>query len=130
MVHRRFVQVMPFQLALVTTLPLRTERAFGQAPQAPEPAQSTAQNRAPVVVGGKTLFYVEERILSFSTEDRARAISERISKLYNAPSALSNAIHVEEIETTSEIMAGDLVIMAVTENDARAAGRSRQGQDR
>jgi small-conductance mechanosensitive channel len=126
MVHSRFVPVMLFYLALVMTLPLRTERAFGQAPKAPLPAQEPAQKKAPVVVGGKTLFYVEERILSFSPADRARAIAERIKKLHSEPPSLLKAIHVEEIETTSEIMAGDLVIMAITESDARAAGRSRQ----
>jgi small-conductance mechanosensitive channel len=100
--------------------------AFGQASQQPSSAQKAGQNKAPIVVDGRTLFYVEERVLSFSAADRARAIGERIEKLCKEPQSSLNAIHVEEIETTSEIMAGDLVIMAVTERDAQAAGRSRQ----
>jgi hypothetical protein len=33
---------------------------------------------APVVVGGKTLFYVPARMFTFSPEDRAKIIAERV----------------------------------------------------
>jgi small-conductance mechanosensitive channel len=100
--------------------------AFGQALPEPSPAQTAGQGKAPVVVEGKTLFYVQERVYSFSPSDRARAIAERIQRIYKEPRFSLNAIHVEDEETTTDIVADDLIVMAVTERDARAAGRSRR----
>jgi len=126
MVQNRSVPNRSHWLLPVMALVLGAGWAFSQASPVPLPAQTAGQNRAPVVVGGKTLFYVEERIYSFSPADRARAIAERIERLYKEPRSSLDAIHVEEEETTAEIVAGDLVIMAVTERDARAAGGDRR----
>jgi len=89
------------------------------------PEKPPAQ-RAPVVVGGKTLFYVQERVYSFSPEDRAKAITERVQRLYRDPKVSLDAIRVEDQETATEVAAGDMVIMTVTDRDAKAAGRGRQ----
>jgi len=80
---------------------------------------------APVVLNEKPLFYVRARILSFSQEERAKLIEERIRKLAKDPLFHTDSIAVSDAETTSEIAAGDLVIMTVTEKDAKAAGKNR-----
>jgi small-conductance mechanosensitive channel len=126
MSHGRVILSRLFAFALALALIFGAGLVFSQSPKATMPFQTNAQNGVPVVVNGKTLFFVESRILSFSPEDRAAAIAKRIKKLYNAPPALLNAIRVDEFETTSEIMAGDLIIMAVTEEDAHSVGRARQ----
>ncbi len=126
MAHKRRIPSRSHWLLPVIALMWGAGWCFSQASPVPLPAQTAGQNKAPVVVEGKTLFYVEERVYSFSPADRARAIAERIQKLYENPRISLNAIRVEEDETTTDIVAGDLIVMAVTERDARAAGRSRQ----
>lgn len=87
---------------------------------------AAAPQKAPVVLGGRTLFYVQERVYSFSPEDRAKAITERIRRLSRNPRVSLDAIHVEDQEMATEIALGDTVIMTVTDRDAHAAGRPRQ----
>lgn len=86
----------------------------------------TASAGAPVTVGKDTLFFVQERVLSFSPEDRARAVSDRIRSIMKNALVSLESITVVEDETTSDIVAGDLIIMSVTDRDARAAGLTRQ----
>jgi small-conductance mechanosensitive channel len=104
---------------------LATWPILAQTSNRTSPEQAPVQ-RAPVVLSGKTLFYVQERVYSFSPEDRAKAITERIQRLYRNPQISLDAIRVEDQETATEIVAGDMVIMTVTDNDAKAAGRGRQ----
>ena len=78
------------------------------------------------MVNGKPIFYVRERVFSFSPEDRARVIEEKIRKLAKESPAQIQGITVANAETTTEIVSGEMVIMTVTERDAAAAGRPRQ----
>lgn len=93
----------------------QTKSEAKQAPSTPE---------APVVVNGKTLFEVKG-VLSFPAEDRAGAITRRIQKLSQDVLFKPESLSVVDAETTSDIMAGDVVIMSVTDGDAKLAGQSR-----
>jgi small-conductance mechanosensitive channel len=96
-------------------------------PEAPAPAATPAVPvGAPVVVDGRTVFYVPSRMFTFSPEDRAAAIAGRIRILSQQAPERINAIGVINAETTSEIVSQDLVIATVTEADAQAAGRPRE----
>jgi hypothetical protein len=118
-------------------LVLNAHGLFGQAtprqpqnapPQSPRPqvhAHATP-SQAPVVVDGRTLFYVQERELSFSPADRASAINSRIERLYRNAAIDPDSIVTEESDESTDIVAGDLIIMSVTNLDAVAAGRGRQ----
>jgi small-conductance mechanosensitive channel len=80
---------------------------------------------AEVRFDGKTLFEVKERILTFSPEERAKAISNRINSLAKDP-----LIHLDELKATDTdegavIIYSDRTIMTVTDRDARIAGRQR-----
>jgi small-conductance mechanosensitive channel len=97
-----------------------------QAPGAPAPGPAGEPEKARVEFDGTTLFYVQERILSFSPEDRAAAITKRLREIAETVTGSSVAIGVVETEADSEIVTGDRVIMAVTDRDAKAAGRPRQ----
>ena len=99
--------------------------AWSQETPEPETAPPAEPAAAPVVVGDQTLFSVRSRLYSFSPEERARAISERLNRIYRDNTIPIDGIQVQEVEDTVEIVAGDLVIMAVTEGDARSAGMSR-----
>jgi small-conductance mechanosensitive channel len=79
----------------------------------------------PVVFNEKTLFNIHVSIFSFSPEDRARLIEERIRKLATDPLIETDSIIAVDSENTSMIAAGDLLIMTVTEEDATAVGKKR-----
>jgi small-conductance mechanosensitive channel len=80
---------------------------------------------APVVVGSDTLFFVSARILSFSPEDRARVINEKLKRIIEDRSVAPLSIAVQETEVGSEIVAGDLIVLTVTDADANAAQMDR-----
>jgi small-conductance mechanosensitive channel len=78
-----------------------------------------------VTVGDQTLFPIRTRLGPFSAEDRAKAASTKLERLMKDVSVSSNAITVDEHETSSDIVAGEVIIMTVTDPDAAAAGLSR-----
>jgi small-conductance mechanosensitive channel len=125
-------------LAIVIALPCICPGHFDEAAAAPaekekqkisvsESAKAEAAKPAevPVIFNGKPLFQLRARILSFSPEERARLVEERLRKLARSVFVETGSITAVDSETTSEIVAGDLVIMAVTNDDAAAAGRAR-----
>jgi small-conductance mechanosensitive channel len=101
--------------------------AFAQAnapvvPNAPTPATG----EVPVIFENKPLFSLGTRVGSFSPADRARAVSERLGNLSRDPLAHIGSLAVVDGGTTSDILAGDVVIMSVTDADAQAAGQNRK----
>jgi small-conductance mechanosensitive channel len=102
--------------------PLHAEPTVPSISQSPSP-QSTG---VPVVFAGVTLFTVYDKMGSFGPQERAVAIAERLSRLSENPLIRVDRIIVMEGERTSEIVSGDVVIVEVTEGDARPLGRSRQ----
>ncbi len=106
---------------------VQAQRPAAQEPGAQqEPAAQPGPERAPVVLRGRTLFYVQERVLSFTPEDRARTIAERLERIYKDPLSSVEPVSIEEGETSSDLLIGDRIVMSVTDRDARAAGRPRQ----
>jgi small-conductance mechanosensitive channel len=96
------------------------------APGATSQGPGGEPSGARVEFDGQTLFSVQERVLAFSPEDRAAAITKRIREISETVSNSTNTIGVVETDVDSEIVFGDRVIMAVTDRDAKAAGRPRQ----
>lgn len=113
-------------LVLAGILPTRVATAAQQAPPQQQAGQPAAPAKAPVQLDGKTLFEVQERVASFTPEERARAITEKLIRLSKDPLLREESITTAEDELTTDIVAGDLVVMVVTERDARAAGKPRQ----
>jgi len=101
---------------------------FGQptnlAPQRPVPAVEQP-HMAPVSINGKVLFQAQG-VLSFTPEARAAAITKRITELSKNIAFDPQSRAVSDAEGTSDISAGDLVIMSVTDQDALVAGKPRQ----
>jgi len=98
--------------------------------QPPTPSISQSPPPQPtgsrVVFAGETLFTVYDKVGSFSPQERAMAIAERLSRLSKDPLTRPDTIVVMEGERTSEIVSGEVVIIAVTDGDAHPIGRSRQ----
>ena len=72
----------------------------------------------PVAPFGDTLLYVFTRIGSFSPQERAARINDRIQKLYTAPGFDAALFHLLEGEGAVDIVYDDVVLMTLTEMDA------------
>jgi small-conductance mechanosensitive channel len=104
------------------SVPSARQESLGEQP----PPGEAKTPGAPVVVGKDTIFFVQERVLEFSPEDRAKAVTERIRKIAKNALISLESITAVNNETTTDIVAGDLMIMSVTDRDAAMAGRTRQ----
>jgi small-conductance mechanosensitive channel len=125
MLHRRVVigvAAAAASLAVVWT----GQPAAAQQPAArPTASTGAVVVSAPVVFAGKTLFVLHARIGSFRAEDRARALAERLQRLAAEGRTSPESITVSETAASSDIVAGDLPLLAVTDADAAAAGEPR-----
>lgn len=65
-----------------------------------------------------TLFAIYSKIGSFTAQDRAIAITERIKKLKDNFRFDNKRLKIVESETTFDIVNGENIIMSITENDA------------
>jgi small-conductance mechanosensitive channel len=109
--------VLAFQLVVLS---------LGLAANASAQAVAQQQVGAPVIVAGKTLFYVPARMFTFSPEDRAKTIAEHVAWLSKQSPARIRAVHAENAETTTAIVSEDFVIATITDGDAQLSGKNRQ----
>jgi small-conductance mechanosensitive channel len=81
---------------------------------------------APVTFAEETLFSLYDQLGPFTTQERAQAITERLSRL--AKDSFSGVVPIRSAdrELTSEVVLGETVIMTVTEGDAAPTGLTRQ----
>jgi len=89
------------------------------------PATQPASRPAPLVFRGKTLFVVKERIRILTPAERAQIIEARIERITDDPSVTLESIGVSEGEDSTDVMAGDQLLMTVTDADAGAEARPR-----
>ncbi len=80
---------------------------------------------APLLFNGAPLFTIKERAFSLEPQKRAEMIARRISWLALNPSFSPDSLSVTDSEFTSDILAGDTLVMAVTDQDGVAAGKPR-----
>lgn len=96
-------------------------------PSGPQPRSGISPSLgAPVVIDGKTLFTVQQRLFTFSPEERAKTITERVTWLSKQPASSIRAVHAEDDGNFTEIVTGEIVLATISDGDARAAGRTRQ----
>ena len=89
-------------------------------------AKEVKPEPAPVLFNGETLFVLRERAFSMPPGKRAEMIIRRINWLAVNPSFDPDTLAALEGEFTSDIIANDTLVVAVTDQDAAAAGRPRQ----
>ena len=121
---RRVGNCFPISLLLIG-LAVPVAQAQQPAPSISPALQETPAG-APVVFAGETLFTVYDKIGSFSPQERAKAIADRLVRLSQDPPIPLDNIKFGDMEHATVIFAGDFVIMAVTEGDASPIRRSRQ----
>lgn len=115
-----------FTLSVILILTSGIPLAAGQEKAADEAVVQPAKAEAPVTMAGKRLFLVRERVFAFSPTDRAKTISVKLGKLLKDPLFRTDSIYTSDTEVTTDIVAGDMIIMSVTDRDATAEGKTRQ----
>jgi small-conductance mechanosensitive channel len=77
----------------------------------------------PVIPFKDTLFYVYNKIGSFTPQNRSKAISERIIQLYDDPFFSSDSLKISESDISLDIIyKNDFIIMSILNKDAESAG--------
>ncbi|MFH6997025.1 mechanosensitive ion channel family protein [Flavobacterium sp. FlaQc-57] len=83
------------------------------------------QKRYPVAPFKDTLFYVYNKVGSFSAENRANAITEKIRKLYEDSFFEKDSIAVVPSDISQDIIyKNDFVIMSILDVDAKAENQT------
>ena len=92
-----------------------------------QPSQSVQKQEPPgnVVVGDRTLFSIRVRLGPFPAAERAQAASVKLARLVKDVLVSPGAIVLDTHETSTDIVASDVVITTVTDEDAKAAGVER-----
>ncbi len=94
--------------------------------QSPTEASLTEAKAAVVRFRGKDLFEVRAPVGALQPPERARAIEGRIGAIAAGAADALDAIHVVERERTSDLLAGEQLVLSVTDADATPLGRTRQ----
>lgn len=79
----------------------------------------------PVILADETLFTVQVNVGSFSSEERAAAITNRLQTVAEDNSVELDLLQLEELENTTNIVIGKRTLVTLTENDAKAARLTR-----
>ncbi len=89
--------------------------------------QETAPKKSPnaVVIDGQELFDIQAPMGPYSPAQRANNIQKRLERLVTDPDFKPESIEIVSSETGVDIVAGDLIVMTVSETDAKNSGLSR-----
>lgn len=111
--------------SLMVLFPLCCAAAYTQDPPAGQNG-STAATGKPVVFNNKTILTVQD-IQGFSAQDRIRTITGRVTAIAENPAIDSGSIATSAYhQPMTLISAGNELIMVVFDDDAKAAGLSRE----
>lgn len=80
----------------------------------------------PVQLAGKPLFWVHDKFRSSSPTQRAQRITKRIQRLAENQSIPVEALGTSDAEGSTQIYAEDIVLISISDTDAKAMQRSRQ----
>jgi small-conductance mechanosensitive channel len=94
-------------------------------PSSEEP-MPTALPGAPVEVNGSVVFYLTERVGSFTPLERAALVTDRLNNVATNPFLPFDGLTLVETDTGTDIMSGEQILLTVTEADARSLEMARQ----
>jgi small-conductance mechanosensitive channel len=100
-----------------------------QAQAVASPQESPEEETTPqgqVVIEGRPILIVYEMVTGRTPDQRARAIGDRIKSVASQGGTSTESIVLERHAGWTEIVIGSQVIMAVTDTDAKMAGKPRE----
>ncbi|MFO5529351.1 MAG: mechanosensitive ion channel family protein [Cuspidothrix sp.] len=80
----------------------------------------------PVLLGDTTLFVIQKSVGSFSPQERAQAVTNRLEIIANDPLISMDNLRVVEDSDITSIVIGDKTLFTITDKDAKAANKTRQ----
>ena len=86
-----------------------------------EPVKGDKIDGFPVLLADETLFVIQANVGSFSSEERAQTITNRLETIAEDTSVDLNSLRIEQLEDTSNIVIGTKNLVTLTEADAKAA---------
>ena len=92
------------------------------------PAAGADDSPAPawdVTLGGESVFRIQTAFKTIPPAERARLVSERLESLARNPAFEPESLRVEETEFSTDLMAGDVVAVAVLDADTAGTGLDR-----
>jgi small-conductance mechanosensitive channel len=101
------------------------QAAENNSSQAPTEANARETAGAAVTIDGRKILLVYSSAAGISAEERAAGIEQRIRGIARNQNIPVSLIQTQDRDVWTEIDAGGVTIMAVTESDAKAAGRTR-----
>lgn len=114
-------------LSLGLSPPLRAQPKAESSPASVQaPLQAPDSAGVMVTFRGEPLFRIQASVGSFSPEARAQAIEARLNDLAANPLESKPALQTTDDGSLSTVSAGDQVLFAVTDADARLAGSTRE----
>ncbi len=99
--------------------------AFGQTMAQEQPKAEQKIQSAPVMLHLDTLFQIYTPVGSFSQQERAKAISNRVLKLSEERFLQPDSLRVVENVMSTDITYMDQVVMSITDADAKIANQDR-----
>lgn len=125
----RFVWLL---IAISACLPALAQKRPESGPQLAAPGEQDPEavtNAKPspgnVTIDGRYVLTVYQQVGTYTPSDRAEKITERLLDLAKDRSIPPESVAVSSREAWDEITAGGKVLLAVTDEDARLAGRPR-----
>ncbi len=109
---------------LTPTAPPTVPLSISGTPMPSAASTPTAQG-APVIVNGKTLFYIRSREGSQTPAERADTISKRIAAIANNPFRTNFQVRVVDSDVGTDLMIGNDLILTVSDFDASVYGVKR-----
>jgi small-conductance mechanosensitive channel len=88
-------------------------------------SQMVNPKKSPIILDGKVLFPVQG-LGAFSSEERAKLISERIRKVAEDATIRTDSLRAIDSDISTDVVIGDKIILSVIDKDAAAMGRTRQ----
>ncbi len=111
--------------SLSASQPAASQATGDTAGSASAHASEEAVPAGQVEVEGHPVLTVYEPIGTLTPSGRAEVIGARILRVAQDSGISPDAIHLQARDSWTEVVAGSLLVMAVTEGDAKAAGKSR-----
>jgi small-conductance mechanosensitive channel len=80
---------------------------------------------APVKYNGQILFRIQRKVGSFTPAERANSLARRIDSLVSNPFVALPTLDLMSSDDSIDIVAGDEILLSVTDADAAAGGKDR-----
>ncbi|HLO26552.1 MAG TPA: hypothetical protein VK187_10585, partial [Geobacteraceae bacterium] len=116
-----------YLLSVLVVAVIMAAHAWGETvpPANSAPAKEAPLQTAPVMLGRSPIFSVPG-YHALTAEERAARIGERITKIADDLAIRTDTLKTDDSDISTEIVAGERVIMSVFDSDSRPFGMTRQ----